>query len=115
MSLIKCKQCQKEINSNVKFCPNCGTSNIEQVYTPQNQSSKGEKYDIALVALICSFVVPLAGLVLGIIGMNYNKGLKNDARTFSMIAVIVSSIEILITILILILYFFLFFITIPLY
>ncbi len=115
MSLIKCKQCQKEINSNVKFCPNCGTSNIEQVYIPQNQSSKGEKYDISLVALICSFLVPLAGLVLGIIGMNYNKGLKNDARTFSTIAVIVSSIELVLTILVFIFYLFIVFATYSLY
>lgn len=140
MSLVKCKSCKKEISSTAKFCPHCGESNQkkfcrecgkemsildnackscgyvvnEQAFygRPQPvQSTKGEKYEIALIALICSFIVPIAGLVLGIMATNANQGVKNDAQTMGKAAIIISGIELALSAIILVLYFFLFFAT----
>lgn len=143
MSLVKCKKCKKEISTTAKFCPNCGESNEkkfcrecgkemaitdtsckscgyianEQTFynRPQPVSNKGEKYEIGLIALICSFLVPIAGLVLGIMAMNANKGLKNDARTMGLVATIVSSIQMALVLIIFVIYFFIFFMTFALY
>ena len=144
MALTKCKKCKKEISTTAKFCPNCGESNEkkfcrecgkemsitdtsckscgyianEQAFynrPTQQASSKGEKYEIGLVALVCSFLVPIAGLVLGIMAMNANKGLKNDARTMGLIATIISTIQMVLVAIILVLYFFVFFMTFALY
>lgn len=136
MTLVKCKKCKKEISSTAKFCTHCGEPyqkqycvecghamslnetacskcgyvvNEQNFYNkPIQEPSKGEKYDLSIVALICSFIVPIVGLVIGLITLNANKGQKNEARTFSMIAVIVSAVELLLVIAILVIYFILF-------
>ena len=144
MSLVKCKRCKKEISSTAKFCPHCGESNQkkfcrecgkemsitdnvckscgyvanEQAFYNRPQpvpSSRGEKYEIALIALICSFIVPIAGLILGIMATNANKDVKNDAQTMGKAATIISIIEMVLSGIIIILYFFAFFITYGLY
>ena len=139
MALIKCKKCKKEISSTVKFCPHCGESNSKAFcrecgkemgindsscqycgyIVNQNNSnnyqttneSKGEKYELALIGLICSFIVPIAGLILGIMALNANKGKQNSARTMGLVATIVSGIEMALVVGILILYFVILFMT----
>lgn len=136
MALIKCKKCKKEISSTVKFCPHCGESNAKAFcrecgkeigindsscqycgyivnqnnISNQIDTSKGEKYELALVGLICSFIVPVAGLILGIMVLNANKGKQNQARTMGLVATIVSGIEMALVVAILVLYFILVFI-----
>lgn len=133
MALIKCKKCKKEISTTAKFCPHCGESNIKvycrecgktmeitdtscahcgyivnqtaQCVNIQNtDTSKGDKYEIALAGLICAFFAPLVGLILGIIVLKSNKGKQNQAKTMGMIATIISAIEMALVILIMILY-----------
>lgn len=139
MALIKCKKCKKEISSTVKFCPHCGESNskvfcrecgkemgindsscqycgyiVNQNNFNNNKTvdeSKGEKYELALIGLICSFIVPIAGLILGIMALNANKGKQNSARTMGVVATIVSGIEMALVVGILILYFVILFMT----
>ena len=139
MTLIKCKKCKKEISSTVKFCPHCGESNskvfcrecgkemgindsscqycgyiVNQNNFNNNKTvdeSKGEKYELALIGLICSFIVPIAGLILGIMALNANKGKQNSARTMGLVATIVSGIEMALVVGILILYFVILFMT----
>ena len=133
MTLIKCKKCKKEISSTVKFCPHCGESNSKvfcrecgkemgindsscqycgyivnqnnfNTYQPVDES-KGEKYELALIGLICSFIVPIVGLILGIMALNANKGKHNSARTMGLVATIVSGIEMAFAVVVIILYF----------
>ena len=133
MALIKCKKCKKEISTSAKFCPHCGESNIK-VYccecgkqmevtdtscahcgyivnqvtqynnNPSYDESKGEKYEIAIASLICSFFFFFAGLILGLIVLKNNKEKQNQAKTLGMIATIISAIEMALVVLVLILY-----------
>ena len=128
MEVIKCKKCKKEISSLSKFCCYCGVvtkkvycrscgteMDINDVkckdcgYIESNskniENTRGEKYDFAMVGLICSFFAPIIGLILGYIAMSANKNQKNDARTFGFLAVIVSLIEFAFVFLFLIFYF----------
>ncbi len=67
MSLIKCKECGKEISNKARKCPNCGYSNNE----------KKVKYicsSIMLIIIIIIIVIILKG---------YNKNNKNSYSSYS--------------------------------
>lgn len=119
MALIKCSECGKEMSNQAKMCPHCGRDNDimfctecgKQVsskaqmcpncgYAFHNNyavvNDRGENYNMALAALICSFFISIVGLVLGIIALNSNKGKANSAKTMATIAVIISSFGIFI-------------------
>lgn len=130
MALIKCKGCKKEISTTAKFCPHCGESNLKafcrecgkemgindsscsncgyivnQNYNNSTNESKGEKFELAIAGLICSFFVPIAGLILGITALKANKGKQNQARTMGLIATIVSAVQMALAAFIIIIYF----------
>lgn len=131
MASVKCKNCKESISPTAKFCPHCGASNAKaycracgqeigindvvcsncgvatkETPIPVIDESKGDKYELALAGFIASFMVPLAGLILGIIAINANKGLKNNAKTFGTIAVIISAANMILNMIVVIFYFF---------
>ncbi len=134
MTLTNCKKCKKEISSTAKFCPYCGESNTikycrecgqsmpangiscqncgytekKNYYPNQTQyqeTSKGEQYDLSIVALITSFIAPIVGLILGIIVTKANKGVKNSANTMGTIAILVSGIYLALSLVLVVIYF----------
>lgn len=68
-----CSKCGKEIADEAVICPGCGC-------TVENNSAKGssgttapilekgEKPGLARAALVCSFLIPIVGIICGIIG-----------------------------------------------
>lgn len=60
-----CVNCGKAIEDNAAVCPSCGTT---EILSNQSASVIEKSGALATWAIICAFVVPLVGLVLGIIG-----------------------------------------------
>ena len=70
-----CSKCGKEIFDEAVVCPNCGCmvkdfSQIKNRDNTENQkiNEYGEKQGLAIAALACGFLIPIVGLILGIIG-----------------------------------------------
>lgn len=119
MSLIKCRECNKEMSDHAKMCPNCGCENnimfcpecdkqlsskasmcpnCGYAFATSNNDDKGENYNMALASLICSLFGITSGisLILGIIVLSANKGKQNSAKNMALAAVIISAIFIFI-------------------
>ena len=93
-----CPTCGKEINDNAVICPNCGcpTNNQppQQAVAPATSApmlENGEKPGMATAALVCAFLVPIVGLILGIAGaVKYQtKSLKNRCIAAIPISIVV--------------------------
>lgn len=70
MSLIKCKECGKEISDKASHCPNCGCPNFEQNKTKQdNKPNKGNgksgRLIISILMLIFSTIVLFQSCAVG--------------------------------------------------
>jgi uncharacterized membrane protein YvbJ len=69
-----CSKCGNEISDQSVVCPNCGCATSNAVPTQQTQSTSapviedGETKTLATCALVFSFLMPIVGLILGIIG-----------------------------------------------
>lgn len=71
-----CQKCGNEINDMAVICPNCGCSTENEIPKPQPEQSvtnadsvvNGEKSTLATAALVFSFLMPIVGLILGIVG-----------------------------------------------
>lgn len=98
-----CRNCGKQINDEMKFCPFCGTATN---FTPVNANvqtpaptKKTNGFSIAgfvisLVSFYLGFffcIVPALGLVFGIIGLNAPKE-TNSGHGLALAGVIISSI-----------------------
>lgn len=83
MSLIKCKECGKEISDNASNCPNCGAKNKNN----NKEASKGLK-------IIC-FLIPIIGIIIFAINIStkpkYAKGclIASMIPTLVLIAIII--------------------------
>ena len=66
-----CENCGKEINDNAVVCPGCGVSTIaQQTAVPVTQN---EKPTTAIMALGFAFLIPILGIIFGIVGISkYN-------------------------------------------
>ncbi len=58
--LIKCPECGKEIDSNVKFCPNCGSSLVQE--KKRNKSSRKLKIISVVIVGMILFVFALISI-----------------------------------------------------
>ena len=123
MALIKCSECGKEISDKAKVCPHCGAEN-DIIYCPEcgkqlsskaticpncgcpikgNKNNENEETNAlclggmvtGIVSWLIDFVglVSATGLILSIIGLSKSSSVKN--RTFAIIGIIVSSIELI--------------------
>lgn len=71
MALIKCIDCGKEISDTAECCPNCGlVLNAENKFEGYKLIKKDQKkINIGLYSVIFGIIFPIAGLILGIIGL----------------------------------------------
>ncbi len=69
-----CTKCGKQLFDEAVFCPGCGcpvpvAGNQYAQYQPQyQQPQKKESSGTATAAIICAFLLPVIGLILGIVG-----------------------------------------------
>lgn len=64
-----CQKCGKQLLDEAVICPGCGCAvNNNPSVMPQGNTAQQETPGIATGALICSFLVPIVGLILGIVG-----------------------------------------------
>ena len=107
-----CKNCGVELQDNINFCPNCGTSQTteekianeiddQKEIIPENDSTDKvyvipESSTLGIVSIICCFFIPALALCLGLAGMTTYK--KKENRQLSKIALIISFVMVGITI-----------------
>lgn len=97
---FNCPKCKNKLNSNVKSCPNCGTT-FMVVDTNDELSdyekTKGKGYSIAILSLIFTiFISRILGCILAFIVLFANQGKCNSARTVAEISSILSLLIIVI-------------------
>lgn len=126
MALIKCRECGNEMSDHAKMCPNCGVEN-NIMFCPEcdkqlslkasmcpncgcpikkNKNITNEEINAfclgGMITGIVSFfidffgLVSAIGLVISIIGLSKSSNTKN--RTFAIIGIICSSIELILKI-----------------
>jgi uncharacterized membrane protein YvbJ len=72
--IMFCPKCGNEISDQSVVCPKCGCPTSNEVPVQQQASTSapmlenGEKKSLATCALVFSFLMPIVGLILGIIG-----------------------------------------------
>lgn len=90
-NFIFCRECGKKLSSRAFICPECGCAINANAISTNNVED--DKHGIAVAGVICSFLVPLLGLIFGIIALNANKGKSNSSKTMGLIAVIISIVS----------------------
>lgn len=88
-----CKNCGEEIDDRAVVCIKCG---VPTEIHPVND----EFSEISIAAIICAFFVPLAGFILGLIGMQNAKNQKS--KSLAMAGMIVGLVIMLIILLVII-------------
>jgi len=88
-NFIFCPECGKKLSNKAFICPECGCAINGKSITNSNNTDD-DKHGMAVAGIICSFFVPLLGLIFGIIVLNANKGKSNSSKTMGLISVIVS-------------------------
>lgn len=116
-----CSKCGKQLNDDDAFCSGCGqptganigqapyqgqpvnqayagnnanSYNADSSYNNQGSSIKEESMALAIVALICSFLLPGVGIILPIIGLFTYK--KTEYRIWCIVAIVINIIDIII-------------------
>lgn len=113
--VIKCKDCGFDVDSNLNTCPHCGSLLKEYRETPvknnyiEYNSVKGSNLPLAIISLVMTFIFPLFGFIFGIITMRSEKSIylniKTQAYSVAKVAVIISTIFLLISLFIMIILF----------
>ena len=89
-----CSKCGKELLDEAVICPGCGCS----VATPEATEAvvpKTEGAALAVVAFVFSFLIPIVGLICGIVGAAKYK--TSGLRGLSVAAIVISIIVWIIT------------------
>ena len=81
-----CKNCEKEIDENANFCPNCG----EQI----NHSKK--KTNVFAYLSFWGLFFPILGLIFGGIGIMKAEELEDDGKYAAILGIVLSFIAIII-------------------
>lgn len=85
-----CTNCGKELAATAILCPNCGApTNPEE--TGMAKIEQKEKNDMALIGFIFSFFSPIAGLILGCIGLQRAKKLSQVGRGFAIASIAIGA------------------------
>ena len=86
-----CSNCGRAVNDNRDYCPDCGWE-LEKNHFSNNDKNKQTNNinAFAIIALLLSFLAPLAGLVFSIVGIIYAKNNKNSGMVISIVALVIS-------------------------
>ena len=109
-----CKNCGVELSDDAVFCPNCGekqtsdNSNIQSNPTTVSQSTNtvyvtSESSTLGVMAIVCGFLMPFLGLILGIVGLSSYK--KKENRNLCKAGIIISIAEFVLYIILIIIYY----------
>lgn len=60
---------------------------------PLHETEKPQKNKVAIAALICAFLAPLVGFILGIVGINKAKTLKGEGKKMSIAAIVIGIVS----------------------
>lgn len=105
-----CEYCRSENNDGANFCEHCGAplnaannsydqDVVDTVYTQQSAQQEEAKpvktgaSPLSIVAFVLAFIIPVVGLVLGIIDVSQKDGRE---KGFSIAAICVSGVAIII-------------------
>lgn len=84
-----CRSCNRIIPTNAWICPNCGHM-ADLTQTPNPEELPKEKNGIAVAGFICSFFIPLLGLIFGCVGLSRSKKRNDKGKGLSIAAIIIS-------------------------
>lgn len=86
-----CQKCGAQLEDDQNFCAVCGADQ-----NPMNQESNMvQSNGFAVAAIICSFLIPLFGIIFGFVGLSKSKETKSG-KNLSMAAIAISIIFIII-------------------
>lgn len=90
-----CPKCGSSVDGKAAFCPYCGMplKDVPPAYASPDRGSN----TCALLGLILSFLVPVIGFILSIVGLHRANSLDGDGRGFAIGGLVVSVIEIVLT------------------
>lgn len=73
-----CKNCGKKLEDDMNICPDCGKSQEEKGYKNDVDKRANKGYKLGLWSIV-AWLIPLAGYIVTIIGINNSvKGLKSE-------------------------------------
>jgi len=86
-----CQRCGNLLNPGDAFCTACGSSvgMIQQPMYYQQNNDNG----MAITGFILSFIIPLVGLILSIMGYSRAKYMNDSGKGLALAGIIISSIE----------------------
>ena len=101
MALIKCVECGKKISNSADTCPYCGKllteeDKFEGYKDLQDNLAQGKS--LSILAITFAFIMPIVGLILGIITIT--KGLKKKGLLAIILSIVAWLVYILIFIII---------------
>ncbi len=95
-----CKKCGREIADDSTFCSYCGENlQTETVETVEAQEKPSRTNVLAIIGFVLSFIQPIAGLVLSIIGLKKSET-WNSGRKMAKAGIIISIVMIVLSILV---------------
>ena len=95
-----CKYCGQQINDDAYVCVHCG-----RVVAEQPRENKPNDVNIyAVLSLVFTFLMPVAGIVLGVIGMSDAKKTGGNGRGLAVAGLTLSIVFIVLVILALVVY-----------
>lgn len=86
-----CSKCGNELLDEAVICPKCGCQ-VDNIKKSENENKSTETNGLAIAGFVCSFFVPLLGLIFGIIGLNKSKTLNNNGKGLSIAAICISAV-----------------------
>lgn len=86
-----CFNCGNELRDEAVVCPHCGCAT--EKYNNNKKTDDNSISALAIVGLVLSFLIPIAGLVCSIIAFK-NAGVQGNgsSRTFALVGIIISSV-----------------------
>lgn len=102
-----CPKCGQEMDDDARFCSNCGHQMFDdyvddRIRNPYVNNDTNNSGSLGILSIVLAFVMPIVGLILGILGLKSN---NEKERKYSKIGVILSAVFLGLIVIIYIFYF----------
>ena len=87
-----CKKCGTKLEDGYVCCPNCGTFVDDALDNREKQAPVKQGTNIFSILGIALFFIPLAGWILGGMGISKSESYGGKGKTLGIIAVILSTV-----------------------